>query len=212
MSEAHETDFPPLCKGRLGGVEMETESSMVTNTSMRRMPVSAAFACLVWLVSLMGCATIDTKPLGYAAMMGDVNGVVMLLNKGWDVNERGEIGLTPLHWATIQGFVDIARVLLDRGADVNAAAPGGTPLHYAAGQGRLNVVRLLVERGGDPSRKDSKGNSPANLANQAGHTDVAQFLREAEARVGQGQPPGQAPSLPAPTRVPGPEPPPPPIY
>jgi len=69
------------------------------------------------------------------------------------------------------------RRLLDAGARVNARQSGGhTPLHEAALGGDAEVVRLLLAAGADPETGNHEGQTPADVARQAGHAAIAEAI------------------------------------
>ena len=90
----------------------------------------------------------------FAARVGDLESVKVLLAAGVDVNIQtqadgaanrvtnqlgiaktiGTIGYTPLLVAVVRGQIDLALYLLDHGADPNILAAGYTPLHWASSQ------------------------------------------------------------------------------
>jgi uncharacterized protein len=91
----------------------------------------------------------------FAARVGDLESVKLLLAAGVDVNiltktsdgstnrvssflgiakTQGALGYTPLLVAVVRGQVDLALYLLDHGADPNNIAGGFTPLHWASSQ------------------------------------------------------------------------------
>jgi ankyrin repeat protein len=93
--------------------------------------------------------------LHFAARVGDLESVKLLLAAGVDVNIQtqaaeagssgsrgivsvvreipaGGAGYTPLLVATLRAQVDVAQYLLDHGADPNIEAAGFTPLHWAS--------------------------------------------------------------------------------
>jgi ankyrin repeat protein len=91
----------------------------------------------------------------FAARLGDLESVKLLLAAGVDVNiltqtaegttnrvssflgiakSQGALGYTPLLVAVVRGRVDLALYLLDHGADPNNIAAGFTPLHWASSQ------------------------------------------------------------------------------
>ena len=91
----------------------------------------------------------------FAARVGDLESVKLLLAAGVDVNiltqaadgstnrvtsqlgipkSVGTNGYTPLLVAVMRGQMDLAFYLLDHGADPNILAAGFTPLHWASGQ------------------------------------------------------------------------------
>merc|ERR1711865_234395 len=51
-----------------------------------------------------------------------------------------------------------------------------TMLHWAAGKGLGEISRHLVNIGAEPGLHDSKGRSPADMAAQAGHHELARLL------------------------------------
>ena len=83
-------------------------------------------------------------PLHFAARVGDLESVKLLLAAGVDVNiltqssepeaprSAGGSGYTPLLVATMRAQVETALYLLDHGADPNISASGMTPLHWAS--------------------------------------------------------------------------------
>ncbi|HEV8416728.1 MAG TPA: ankyrin repeat domain-containing protein [Bryobacteraceae bacterium] len=98
-------------------------------------------------------------PIHFAARVGDLESVKLLLAAGVDVNIQtqtgqsqtgdndepvvqigvtrplrsgGATGYTPLLVATLRAQVDVALYLLDHGADPNIDAAGFTPLHWAS--------------------------------------------------------------------------------
>src|SRR2546425_13007288 len=76
--------------------------------------------------------------------------------------------------------------LLDAGARVNARQSGGhTPLHEAALGGDAEVVRLLLAAGADPETGNHEGQTPADVARQAGRAAIADAI-DAGARGGMG--------------------------
>ncbi len=70
----------------------------------------------------------------FAARLGDLDTVKLLLASGVDVNilTPGNVGYTPLLVAVMRGQIDLALYLLDHGADPNVGAAGFTPLHWAS--------------------------------------------------------------------------------
>ena len=67
---------------------------------------------------------------------------------------------------------------------MNATQHGGyTPLHEAAQSGDVELSELFLSAGADPSIRSDAGETPAEVAEAAGHHDLAARIREvAEAR------------------------------
>lgn len=86
----------------------------------------------------------ETNELEYWSSLGNLGKVKLELQKGADVNARGEDGYTALHGAAENGHLAVVRLLIDRKADKGAVlASGETPLLLAQRAGHTEVVRLL---------------------------------------------------------------------
>jgi uncharacterized protein len=81
------------------------------------------------------------SPIHFAARVGDLESLKLLLDSGVDVNFQTQSeanptgnssGYTPLLVATLRAQVETAIYLLDRGADPNILATGMTPLQWAS--------------------------------------------------------------------------------
>ena len=111
------------------------------------------------------------------ATRGDRETMSMLLDAGADINSKNSARQTALHAAMQYHRADSMRFLLDNGADPNI---GPTNLLVRAIEThRLKIADILIEAGADPhaGRK-----SAIQAAEQSGHEDLAQRLREASAR------------------------------
>jgi ankyrin repeat protein len=131
--------------------------------------------------------------LHLAAFFGKPEVARMLLDAGASVDTytTNDFANQPLHAAAAGRHLEVCRVLVAAGADVNATQHGGyTPLHEAAQHGDVEMVELFLSAGADPSLRVAEG-TPADLAEAAGHPDVARRLREVAAtRVGPTAPAG----------------------
>ncbi|MBA0679792.1 hypothetical protein Goari_011541 [Gossypium aridum] len=88
-------------------------------------------------------------------------------------------GSSPLHWAAYKGFADCIRLLLFLDADRGRQDKEGcTPLHWAAIKGNLEACTVLVQAGKkeDLMITDNSGLTPAQLASEKNHRQVAFFL------------------------------------
>jgi uncharacterized protein len=84
-----------------------------------------------------------TTPLMYAAALGNVDAMKVLLRAGADVNARNAFDATALMWCINQP--NMVRLLLAKGADVNARSKmGRTPLLLGASYGNVEVLKLLL--------------------------------------------------------------------
>jgi ankyrin repeat protein len=125
--------------------------------------------------------------LHHAAFFGKAEAARILLGAGASIHAatRNELANQPLHAAAAGRHIEICRILLAAGADVDATQHGGyTPLHEAAQHGDDEMVELLLSAGADPRIVSEDGRLAADLAEAAGHHDVARRLREVAASRG----------------------------
>src|SRR5687767_2971694 len=119
--------------------------------------------------------------LHFAAFFGKAEAARILLEHGagHDVYTRNAFANQPLHAAAAGRHIEVCRVLIAAGADVNATQHGGyTPLHEAAQHGDVEMSELFLSAGADPALVTEVGETPAQIAVAAGHTDLADRLRE----------------------------------
>ena len=87
----------------------------------------------------------------------------------------------PLTWALQQAIKaagwPLAPELLAPGADFLAPLEGGlVPLHWACAGGKHGLVRHMLENGADPRVADAAGQTPIDMALQAGSFQVVMLL------------------------------------
>jgi ankyrin repeat protein len=120
--------------------------------------------------------------LHLAAFFGQPPVARLLLDRGADPNlwASGDLYVQPLHSAVAGGNAEVAEMLIHGGADVNAAQRlGYTPLMAAAQNGMAATVQLLLARGADPRARNDDVLTAAELADRAGHAEVAATIRAA---------------------------------
>ncbi|ELK14379.1 Espin-like protein [Pteropus alecto] len=165
-----------------------------------------------WLLREGHAATLETLegalPLHHAAVSGDLTCLKLLTAAHGSprpslllpqvtftdisLTARDNEGATALHFAARGGHTPILDRLLLMGAPVTRDSWGGTPLHDAAENGQMECCQALVSHRVDHSLRDGDGNTAADLAEDHGHQDCAQYLREA-ARQWLQQPPTDSP-------------------
>ena len=106
----------------------------------------------------------------------------LLIESGFDVNERDERKVTPLHIASYQGYEDVVRTLIAKGGDVNAVdLDGTTPLFAAAAGGNPAIAKLLLDNGAAVDRVTTEHNTALIPAATRGDVEVLHVLLEAGA-------------------------------
>jgi len=115
-------------------------------------------------------------PLMMAALRGDLDWVVRLIERGARVQRPG---WSPVLYAASGPEPRAVALLLDRGAAIESRSPNGTtPLMMAAGYGAEDSVNLLLARGADPKARNDNGLSPADFARIAGREKLAARLQQ----------------------------------
>ena len=119
---------------------------------------------IVQLLSEMG---VDLNhPLHVAAGLGDLKRVKVLLQNGYEVNQKDAFGATPLLISVVSGKTDVVEFLLSAGADpLIQAKDGYTLMHAAAFSGMKEMVRLALSFGLEVNpRYGSYGITPVDVA------------------------------------------------
>ena len=132
------------------------------------------------------------------AAKGNNARVKELLDKGVDVNMRGNDRNTPIMEAAYAGHIDTVKLLLDHGADLSAKKnDGATPIGLAgrskdvvdllknvsalvdaAGKGDIQILKELTDKGTPVNGLDQFGNSALTAACYGGKTDSVKLLLE----------------------------------
>ena len=116
-------------------------------------------------------------PLHAAVRLGDSDIVASLLAHGADPGALALYNTTPLHVSVRDQRVEATRRLLEQGADANALDDfGHSALHDAALRNDLRSARLLLASGADASLEGTAGQTPLELAEQAGHQTMLNLL------------------------------------
>ncbi len=120
--------------------------------------------------------------LHYAAQLGQVDLVQMLLSAGANVKATTRLGgYTPLHLASLSGNASAVAALIASGASADArTSTGATALMLAARSGSVDTVTRLVENGAPVNAAD-KANGQTALMVAAG-LDRADVVRALVAR------------------------------
>jgi len=119
----------------------------------------------------------NDTPLHSAAVMGKMNAVLFLIEKGAAINARNTTNQSPLFYAAYAGHAAIVDTLIGRGAQFDYQdARGFAPIHFAARQGQLAVVELLVSKGAAFDTRGYQGKTPLHFAAMEGRTEIVRFL------------------------------------
>ena len=110
--------------------------------------------------------------------------IMLLLDRGANIDAVGGIYGTALTAAAFGRRADIVSLLLDRGADINAVGGKyGTALTTAAFCGSMNIVSLLLDRGADINAVGGKSGTALAAAALGGSTDIVSLLLDRGANI-----------------------------
>lgn len=85
-------------------------------------------------------------PICIAAGNGHTKVVEWLLDKGVDINSRGQHGNTPMHQAALNGKIDVIRYLYDHKANIYLRNDlGFSPMESAISNNKTESIRCLVK-------------------------------------------------------------------
>ena len=122
--------------------------------------------------------------LHYAASLGSVNIVTMLLDAGADPQVIDKYGKTPLHLAVQNDHLEVLQLLLEHVQPWMFHVPSKlTLVQTATKYGRLRVVEALLAKGFLAAEKNGEGETALHLAARAGYTDIARVLLNNRAEI-----------------------------
>jgi ankyrin repeat protein len=122
-------------------------------------------------------------PLMYAAEVGSLDAMRVLIDRGADVNAQNDIGSTALMWSVSEPAK--VRLLLDHGAQVNLIAKSGRSALIIAAftNPSVEVVRLLLAKGAKVDIMDKRHVTPMNAATFGNDTAAVRLLLDAGADI-----------------------------
>ncbi|RMJ17772.1 hypothetical protein CDV36_002555 [Fusarium kuroshium] len=113
-----------------------------------------------------------------AATRGSCDGILRLIKAGANVETRGTDQFTALCYAVYNDHQEATELLLDNGADCHVQARGSNNLlHLAAMEGWVSIGRLLLKLRISMTAKNTKGQTPLDIAKRRGHQDFVALLR-----------------------------------
>ncbi|QRD81692.1 ankyrin repeat protein [Aspergillus flavus] len=139
---------------------------------------------------------IGYTPLSWAANLGHMPIVKLLIEQGVSVDPQDLNGMTPLFLALKSKHEWIAELLIDYGAAVDVNDENrNTPLSYAVEYKCETAVRLLLDKGAPVDTKNKFGETPLLIAAHGGFERIVELLLERGAEVDSMDPYGRTPLL-----------------
>ncbi|CAM2953460.1 ankyrin repeat domain-containing protein [Prescottella defluvii] len=126
-----------------------------------------------------------------AARADDLTGVRDALDRGADLEARGDGGRTPLVAATKANAVAAATALIDAGADVNAQDDmQDSAFLYAGAEGLNDILLATLDHGADVRSTNRFGGTALIPASEHGHIETVRILIRAGVPVNHVNDPG----------------------
>ncbi len=119
---------------------------------------------------------LGTTAVHYAAGIGNLPLLEMLIELGADVNAVDKVGNRPLDRAAHMGQTETVKRLLEQGAEPNFKEAMRQPLHSAVIRNHPEIVGLLLEYGADKKSEDANGRTALEWAAHKGLPEIAQLL------------------------------------
>ncbi|RZC57689.1 hypothetical protein C5167_004992 [Papaver somniferum] len=128
-------------------------------------------------------ATRSGTALSYAALLGQVDAVKVLLDHHADPNVLLFGMTTPLTSTIMINSLPIMDLLLQAGADPNAKSCGFAPLIFAVIYGVPQFVVRLLDAGANPNVTNNEGMTAVEIAAREGNSEVVEILFPVTTRV-----------------------------
>ncbi|XP_063785062.1 diacylglycerol kinase iota isoform X8 [Pseudophryne corroboree] len=131
-------------------------------------------------------ASAEEQVLVAAVLNGDLDKVTESCKQGASLRIQGPERCSLLHLASMAGHTDIVAYILEHGPEelleMVDRLTGETALHKAAFQGHRQVCQILVDAGACLIKKDAKGRTACDKAQEAGDSDLASYLETCQAK------------------------------
>ncbi|XP_041346726.1 ankyrin repeat, PH and SEC7 domain containing protein secG-like, partial [Gigantopelta aegis] len=119
-----------------------------------------------------------------AAKKGHKDVVLILTQKGANLELVNKVGSTPVMLAAKKGHKDIVLILTQKGANLEVVnKEGSTPVMLAAKKGHKDIVLILTQKGANLEVVNKVGSTPVMLAAKKGHKDIVLILTQKGANL-----------------------------
>ena len=104
--------------------------------------------------------------------------MLLLIQRGCDVNKANKFNISPLHFAAYNGDIVALSLLIENDASINTIDSNGmTPIMYATLKGHHMCVKRLLANGVNLDIRDKNGRNVFTIAKQTDHKKVLYTLQ-----------------------------------
>jgi ankyrin repeat protein len=118
--------------------------------------------------------------LMWAVQKGQMEAVMLLIEKGEDINAKDSNGNSLLHQVIANANLAMVKMLLEKGANINLLNDQQvSPLYYSlgyAGHCDMNIVKLLVDGGANVNIPMYNGDTPMHMACYCANKEAMEIL------------------------------------
>lgn len=127
----------------------------------------------------------DNLPIHAACAKGNLDCVVLLGDRGADIDNKNEDEQTPLHLAATNGHFKVVEVIVqkDRNSVMDEDEDSNTALHLACTNKRAKCVEILLNNGADVQSRNAKKWTPLDCAASVGAIHCAKLLLQYDSPI-----------------------------
>ncbi|XP_073423641.1 diacylglycerol kinase iota isoform X6 [Dendrobates tinctorius] len=172
--------WTPTCRKRIVSDSCVPGKLSLQNELSDKMQDSLSSSALPSPVS------VEEQALVHAVLDGDLDKVTECCEKGARLRVQGPVHCSLLHLAARAGHAEIVSYILENGPedllDMVDRTTGETALHKATFQGHRHVCQILVDAGACLSKRDFKGQTPLDIAQNTGDSELVSYLETCQAK------------------------------
>ena len=119
---------------------------------------------------------INTVPLHFAAMTGNIEMIERLIQNGAKLNKIDSSRCTPLHYAARNNHLTAYQLIMKNNPVKNPESGYMTPFHMAAKHGHFHICKLIIDNIKDKNPKNVDDETPLHYAVKGGFLQICHLI------------------------------------